>query len=701
MSEVRPVGDSGPSAGERAPGACALRIGVMGYYGFGNVGDDILLANVRQMLSPSDLVPFQTDFAASEADIERLNGYDFLILGGGGLYNQRPARPFDTFHQWRHLLESPIGVLGLGVERLDRCFLQATHELVERAKFFIVRDAESKRLIGHPGVEVAPDLSFYRPFPVCDARTCSGQVQAGINLRPMANQTASWVDAVRALPCHKVAVPFSVVPTFDDREPLRLIDPACPDRFEPDAYQGLDFFIGTAFHSVVCAIQSGIPAIAISYHPKVRRLMEEAGLAAYVLRPDQADGLADCYERAWAAADRIRRQMLAFREQCVADWERRSGTIRLLVDSTLRERASSLWPSGDWPRVSILVRASADSSEEDLVRTVASCGAQTYPDCEVLVCNEAEESDIRRPGGCAIGDAPAHSGTTHEVDWVATYLEDATGDLVTWLDAGSKYAPDAIETLVHALGRHPWALGAKADYYLTHGGVIEQKQRADEGSASERLSGLLVCFLLKRGSAPAFRNCQRECGNTSKAEELAEGLIEIHHGLLFKSAADREGKLYRSSIMYGRGQTEVARGLLQEALVCMATVPYRHEIVIRAFLKAAFNPLISGDPVGYLKHVSDNWPSDEAKGFRRPFEGRAMLEAAYISRARGQTAEARRLLLRALRADQRWLHHRGTLGFLLELVGGRSTLAAYRRAKNAFGRLGGRGTEAASAEGGR
>jgi hypothetical protein len=124
----------------------------------------------------------------------------------------------------------------------------------------------------------------------------------------------------------------------------------------------------------------------------------------------------------------------------------------------------------------------------------------------------------------------------------------------------------------------------------------------------------------------------------------------------------------------------------------MASMSYRHEIVMRVFLNAASNPRITADPVGYLKHVTENWPTEpvEAKSFHRRFESKAMLEAAYISSARGRKAEATHLLLRALRADPGRCSHRGTLSFLLEVVaGGGGILAFYRRAKSALVRHGG------------
>ncbi len=667
----------------------SLRIGVMGCYGFGNAGDEIILENIRHLFCPREVVPFQTAFPATEADIERLNVYDFLILGGGGLYGQTPASPFDTFGEWEHLLQRPIGVLGLGVRQLDECYLPATHRFIDRSEFFVVRDVESKQLIGHPKVEVAPDITFYRPFPVHDYPPNNPRIRAGINLRPVGVKMATWVEAVRALPCDKTAVPFSVVPMFDDRELLRLVASTCPDRFQPGVYQTLDVFIGTAFHSIVFAIQSGIPTIAISYLPKVQRLMEGAGLGDYVLKPDQTGDLLACFERLLTDRDRVRRQMLVYREQSQADWQERAKTIKRIVDNAVssREKTTSLKAQG--PRVSILVHAPDNTSNEDFLRTVESCSSQTYTNTEILVLGVSEDKSDLPTCLHEIKRVFYDSTSLRQDDWVSAGLSHATGDLVAWMETGSWYTADAIETMVRIARKSTAAAGVFSDHYLTDGGLIQRKVDASIGTWEEQLSNKSLCMVVGKEEAGLIRRLQLDSGTDLRAVQLAPRFAHTSHGLLLTPATQSELDLYRAAVAYGRKQNATGLQLLRSAITLdpgLGCIPRKQEQAFRGFLEAAFNPLITENPVDYLVRVCSELPSESitARRFKKVFVGRALVEAAYISHARGQTPTARRLLLRAFCADVDRLRNRGTLAFFLQTMVGEHVMTYYRRAKAAL-----------------
>ena len=97
----------------------------MGYYGFGNAGDEAILTTLKSFLASHRVIAFSSGFLPTMETICRLNTFDFLILGGGGLYQKRPPGPFGAFDQWENQLKTTIGVLGLGVQQIDDRYIQA------------------------------------------------------------------------------------------------------------------------------------------------------------------------------------------------------------------------------------------------------------------------------------------------------------------------------------------------------------------------------------------------------------------------------------------------------------------------------------------------------------------------------------------------------------------------------------------------
>lgn len=676
---------TGPEISGKLSKSSGLRVGVMGYYGYGNAGDDIILEAIRHLFSTQQVVPFQVNFSPSKADIHRLNAFDFLILGGGGLYNKTPPGPFATFHEWHQLLETPIGGLGLGVEKLERQYLAATHKLVEKAEFFIVRDAESKRLVDHPKVDLAPDLTFIQPLPASVCHSRKQQLRAGINLRPTGDKVTAWVDAVKTLPCEKVAVPFSVVPTYDDREPLRLIDPACPDRFRSDLYQDLDLFVGTAFHSIVFAIQSGVPAIAISYHPKVHRLMSEIGLNEYVLQPDQQGELLARYEHLLDNWAEVRDKMMTYCQQSQAEWRQLAPGIRQKVVDGAGCSSKTNLPKLESPTVTILVHAGLDDPDETLAQTIESCCSQTHPNKHILVLDEASDRrSMVLP--CVSNSCHVDANVVPDDDWVATGLAKAQGNLVTWIEAGSRFVPDAIESLVTALQECSSFVGAGAAHYLTAEGVLERKINPSIDYGVGQTLSLPKCLLITREAASLLRQKRQK----ADIHAVASRLVYLSHGLLLVPSAQSDLDLYRAAVAYGRGQNGTGSHLLQRAFQAdagLGSVTQKQELAFGAFLDAAFNPLVTNDPVAFLANVSGYLPSKsvDATHFKKAFRGRALMEVAYLSAARGKRSVARRMLLRAFAADPRWFRRRGAWAFLLQMMLSRRALAIHQRAKARLG----------------
>lgn len=153
-------------------------IGVTGYYGYGNVGDDILLRNLLNFFGNHKVVVYapskvaaeniRTQFGCLVSAIHSLpretEQLDLLIFGGGGVLHDSAM-----LNLWpKNIIEQvkcPIALLGLGIPHGEKLTL-ATHKidyLVDKACFVGLRDFESeaifKQLWNKPCF-LFPDLAF-------------------------------------------------------------------------------------------------------------------------------------------------------------------------------------------------------------------------------------------------------------------------------------------------------------------------------------------------------------------------------------------------------------------------------------------------------------------------------------------------------------------------------------------------------------
>ena len=64
-------------------------------------------------------------------------------------------------------------------------------------------------------------------------------------------------------------------------------------------YGGLDYLVGTRFHSVIFAVTSHVPSIAIEYEHKTRGIMRDIGLEEWVLNINDlhTDQLIELFEK--------------------------------------------------------------------------------------------------------------------------------------------------------------------------------------------------------------------------------------------------------------------------------------------------------------------------------------------------------------------------------------------------------------------
>jgi polysaccharide pyruvyl transferase WcaK-like protein len=471
-----------------------VNVGVLGWWRCDNQGDIKILESMTRALAPHRLVPIDLPFVFNEDWLQRLNLLDFLILGGGGLFQGVPPSPFDTFDRWGTGLETPIGVAGLGIDGIPPEYRSSIAALVDQARFFYVRDPLSRRLVEHPKVQVSPDLTFLYPLNI--PTSVQAQLQqppvCGVNLRQGHGlEIDRWVETLRDLPLRLRGIPFSTFDAWQEARILRQLDETCAAAFSPDLYKGLDLMLGTAFHSVVYAIQANVPVIAIAYAPKVRHLMTEIGLEDYVLWPGEWHRLPGLVGRALAEHGRLVRHLQETTAALAESARQAVADIREKVEMIASPRdCSGLRAS------MVVVGTGSDIANRT---TLESCVEQTYRDVEVIFVGDAAWHRLEPArSGPEIKTVPGDPSVSLG-ERLNRAFACATGEYLSWTVGGNIYAQDAIACMVERLERDPGCDMVYTDYYtIRRPNLIADVYPVDSAHKLFRKNVIGPCFLYRR-----------------------------------------------------------------------------------------------------------------------------------------------------------------------------------------------------------
>jgi hypothetical protein len=641
-----------------------MNIAVLGYYGFGNVGDEVILDNLRRFLAPHTVVPIPLGLNNTAHTVRRLNTFDFVILGGGGLYRREPPSPFAAFDRWGHGLRVRTGALGLGVSQLAPQFVDATHSLIERSEFFQVRDEESQRILGHPKVELAPDLTFFRPLAPAPQRRREGQPLCGVNLRPAQPGAQQWVAAVQHLGCRTLALPFSVHPTLGDREALLALDPACPSQIDFNTFRSIDVLIGTAFHSIVFAVQMGIPTVAINYDAKVERFMREVGLSDYLLGWDEPHKLRAAYESALACHEPIRQQMLAYR----AAAEERLQAALAGPRQVIERQALVAIPAVPQKRpLASLIVCDRDVPLAEKERTLASCLDQTYEALEiVLVCAEQQVEPLRAlirrlDVDERIRLVPLGNGETEP----AAGLAAIRGEYVAWMEVGGWLALDAVAVLVTALEDNRKPAAAQPAYYATRDGIIERKVYLDSRQKPGRASRQGPFLLARRNrAAEVWRQAQRGSQGTPGMS------LYVQNALFYCPSSVAESDLYRALVAFGRGDAAAGERLLGEAVAAGWDGKWLASgDVVEFMASVARSAPPASTPEAFVEMVFSKLPATASglSSLKRKVLAQVAMRRFFDRYGGASRRERAQTLVTAVANDPAWLANRGVWAAALRL----------------------------------
>lgn len=323
-----PPADPTRSAPLTTPPAAAQRpirrVAAVGFQGFGNLGDEAILAGIEAVLEGSGIeittVYGGPQRGSSESraarrspprlfpgvgTVRELRRLDGLLLSGGGLFNDHWPGVIPRYLAWvlaARLAGVPVVWVGVGVGPIRRRGWRLLARLAARlSRLVLVRDEESAVLLGSPSarVRVIPDPAAFLPAPAPPERT---QDRVAIVVRPSirGSHDARIVDAVGGLvdiltaQGRKVEL-LSFAPAVD----ARIIRALAEGRTLPRPELGDDpraalarlaeygAVVSLRLHGLLLASIAGVPCLPVAYDAKVTHLAERLDLGDVVLPVEQ------------------------------------------------------------------------------------------------------------------------------------------------------------------------------------------------------------------------------------------------------------------------------------------------------------------------------------------------------------------------------------------------------------------------------
>ncbi|MGH7727411.1 MAG: polysaccharide pyruvyl transferase CsaB [Vulcanimicrobiaceae bacterium] len=347
-----------------------MRILLSGYYGFGNLGDEAILATIvaalrtRFPLAQIEVLSATPEVTAQELGIsaaprweqaairEAIARCDVLLSGGGGL--MQSATSLRSLLYYAGIVRSALRagrramIFAQSIGPLDFWGKQTLRECCRGLSAATVRDERSRALLaslvpGTPIERTADPVFLYDPPP--DAPPAHEQVGGPLVVAAV-RKTAHWPDGIAALAASvdRLAERYGARTAFvpfagaADAEAATAVIRRCNSKPMLLPLEGLDavaaaisrasLVIGVRLHALILAARFGVPFLAVPYDPKVSALLEDL---AYPLPPLWTPGeraaacSAERLDAAWSrrdqAAEQLRDKLPAMRARAARNVE--------------------------------------------------------------------------------------------------------------------------------------------------------------------------------------------------------------------------------------------------------------------------------------------------------------------------------------------------------------------------------------------
>lgn len=302
-----------------------MRVHVHGWFGFRNLGDDLLLKNAVHVLQS---IPDVAGIEVGAEDSDYLSAYlgdnyeitfsdrgmltlfssavrnDVLVIGPGGLFPHRnPAKVFAflLLTLWWKALGKKVAYFGLGATAIQDDFSAACWRLIAKVSdAFLTRDGDFFDACGVQPTETArpcADLVFLRGGEPRNLRAQDGRVaiafanlfsedepgygeflEACCSLTEALTAKAGSVDLLSFTAGQDECLNGNIAQRLS--RPTGVKSLSYEETLERASRFGeYKLILGMRFHSCVLAARKGVPLVAVSYAHKTERLMSALGLS--------------------------------------------------------------------------------------------------------------------------------------------------------------------------------------------------------------------------------------------------------------------------------------------------------------------------------------------------------------------------------------------------------------------------------------
>ena len=259
-----------------------MRLLLVGYYGYGNLGDDLLAQAATRIVSPLAQVTVLTPaLRKPQRLVSAIWNNDGLVFGGGSLFQDISGRGLTVLYYVGIALiglclRKKLFIIGHGLGPITKSYNRALVRFVlQQAQCVTVRNRESLAFVQALGITHAQlfnDLIFSE-LPTVKKSPKRKRIKLVFSIRSAVDlQLEQLIKVLQELSAYEV----SVVPLQKNADEKIIaglkkyarVLPYNPQKIMSELASA-DYIIGMRLHSLVLAACFQIPFIGLAYDPKV------------------------------------------------------------------------------------------------------------------------------------------------------------------------------------------------------------------------------------------------------------------------------------------------------------------------------------------------------------------------------------------------------------------------------------------------